>query len=423
MASITRRPKVQKTQTPHGRNNGRRRGRELASSSRFVTNLNSRQLEDERDQIFDLPLIAPNVQSIDTRKPELSNDTHDKCFMYGSPNPAQHRWPQSRDQQHLCPRWIQIEPLDQPHDQKERTFACLHYKRDADTHKGCRGLVLSRIKDVWQHIRRKHIVPLDCPHRHDRFAMLQFIEEHERSTAPCRREGIVCRRHLDVFLMMTRENDPTRAKPAAVQWRELWDFLFPGVETPASVYVETREEEMASHIYSVWARNPHEIAAQVNQESLLTQRDRMEIPVQVFDLFLQHLLKQLKHEGAYGRQKSPASVTSESTHHRSEFSDLDSLFLTDDCTSTSSNSAIGEGTPPMGNQCALFPSIDIYSTSNDASDRMEQETLPLYRTMVWPDCPPVELPWLDPPLSVDGQGFSYGDDLPTTQQAKFARDC
>ncbi|KAK0624337.1 hypothetical protein B0T14DRAFT_517892 [Immersiella caudata] len=312
-------------------------------------------------------------------------------------------------------------PQDQPEDQEERPFVCPYYKWDPEQHKPCRGYILSRFRDVLQHMRRRHVVDLYCTRCYMVFDTLLSLEAHEHDFRICperHRAGIVSRYHLDRFFE-TKEHSSRRGTSAEAQWRELWDFLFPGCEGPPSVYVETPEEEMASDLALFWDRNRYDIANQVIEHGQLTAGSLPDSLVQVLDLFLRQLLAQFKDAGPSERRKSPSSITSDTTLQPSDFSDLEQP-MTDDPTSASSDFVMDGRTPTVTSQDDwLLDDIDAFYPFDYTLDGVGQESLPLYQAIPWPDCPPLGTPWPLVPLPQDdNQGTRFDDTLPATEHPK-----
>jgi len=313
------------------------------------------------------------------------------------------------------PPWLwPPQPLEQPDDQDKRTYACPYYKWNPEAHPVCRRRILSRFKDVTQHIRRRHVVRLFCTRCHAIFDSLSSLEAHERDVSPCParfRAGIVSRYHLDRFVE-TREHNSSSGKSAEAQWIELWYFLFPGVELPASVYVETHEEEMASRFYSFWVYNHDEITSQVIQHCQIALGSQPGNSVQVFDLFLRQLLAHFQKSGGKSQAYSPRTAM-EITSQPPAFG-FENVQIENRYTPIPDKLAFG-GTIFTGEQDNQLPFMGAYSTSSDGTDATDQDNL-LYSFFAGRNNPPFEPSRTpDPSPSVDANlALPSMSDPPTT---------
>ncbi len=116
------------------------------------------------------------------------------------------------------------------------SLACPFYKRDSSKYLSCRSNVLRRIKDVKQHIVRKHKKPeFYCPVCFDIFEETTTRDDHIQLRACFGRpdpmyDGITDdqKKHL---------SQPSRGSTIMDQWRDTWRVLFPDVEPPNSPYI------------------------------------------------------------------------------------------------------------------------------------------------------------------------------------------
>jgi len=353
------------------------------------------------------PTVAPSEPMF---APELQHTNRDRRFEQVALKPPVQ--PRRSDVQ--LPRGPRPQ---KPDDQEKRTFACPYYKSDAETYQACRRYKLSRFRDVMQHIRRIHVVSLFCTRCHAVFDSLPSLEAHERSTQYCNvrpRAGIISRHHLDMFGERIKEHNSSseRDKTGEDQWIDLWDLLFPGVDHPASVYLESHEEEMASKLMSFWTDHCNEITSQAMAREIAEDKA---VAVRVFDMFLRHLLEQFQNDGRKSHPNS-ARATSESAPHHPTSAEFENI-LTEGCTSISSES-VTEGTvSSVESQSSwMWPEhINHFSLDNNDSDTTGQDCL-LYR-----DFTPSGLSIFDPvwtptmAASMNGQELLLpGDDPPTT---------
>ncbi|KAK0711891.1 hypothetical protein B0H67DRAFT_302627 [Lasiosphaeris hirsuta] len=117
-------------------------------------------------------------------------------------------------------------------------FACPFLKKDPVAHRGCCGYALKRIRDVKQHLGRKHSMPIYCPRCIETFELEDQRDAHVRDVRCAQRphakpEGI------------TEANKRQLAKKSPAnqtqeeQWYGIFDTLFPEHgERPLSPYMD-----------------------------------------------------------------------------------------------------------------------------------------------------------------------------------------
>lgn len=122
---------------------------------------------------------------------------------------------------------------------RKLTFACPYTKKDPMSHRECYGYTLSRIRDVKQHLARRHQKPLYCPR-----CMRIFENEGERDRHI--REPTLCPIRPSITLDgITESQRQQLAKKSASniseesQWFAVFDILFPGHgPRPESPYID-----------------------------------------------------------------------------------------------------------------------------------------------------------------------------------------
>ncbi len=118
----------------------------------------------------------------------------------------------------------------------ERILACPFWKANPDRYHRCFSLVLTRIRDVKQHLSRKHRPEFYCDRCSTIFRTEQDRREHVSNPA-----GRVCTpsAQLDGIshyqqTQISRKSNPKLSDEQ--QWFALWDIVFPGRAPPASAY-------------------------------------------------------------------------------------------------------------------------------------------------------------------------------------------
>ncbi|ROV89399.1 hypothetical protein VSDG_08698 [Cytospora chrysosperma] len=131
-------------------------------------------------------------------------------------------------------------------------FACPFWKKNPLRHRKCFKLEgYKRIRDVKQHLRRKHLMPVYCQRCGMQFKIEDDLNKHLQAVAPCQRgdfekpEGITGK-EKDLLAKHTARNGGFIA-----QWENIWDIVFPNLEgkKPDSPYVYTdQSEDLSSFI-------------------------------------------------------------------------------------------------------------------------------------------------------------------------------
>ncbi|KXH65329.1 hypothetical protein CNYM01_00906 [Colletotrichum nymphaeae SA-01] len=134
-------------------------------------------------------------------------------------------------------------------------LACPFYKEDPLKHLQCLRIELKRIKDVKQHLNRKHRQPsYYCP-----TCWMIFDKPTDRDIHISQRgcslqdqvnyEGI----SEDQSRQLTRKVD--RRLSEEQQWFSVWDIVFPDVPRPESAYLGNQIEESMVMIHDYWDAN------------------------------------------------------------------------------------------------------------------------------------------------------------------------
>ncbi|KUI66482.1 hypothetical protein VM1G_02342 [Cytospora mali] len=142
--------------------------------------------------------------------------------------------------------------------QESQGLACPFWKKDPNRHRKCFKLKgFRRIRDVKQHLRRRHLMPLFC-----RRCGMQFkdkdqsknevqLNKHMQAVDPChpkkfkKPEGI-SQRQKELLAKHTARNSG-----AAAQWQNIWYIVFPShkAKKPDSAFVyPDQSEDLSSFI-------------------------------------------------------------------------------------------------------------------------------------------------------------------------------
>lgn len=117
------------------------------------------------------------------------------------------------------------------------TLACPFFKKDRRAHGSCCGKKLTRIRDVKQHLKRRHYMPIYCP-----ICNLTFTDEMARDSHTIERscemgkfprpEGINVRQQSELGRRASRQLSEE------AQWYAIFQILFPDHPLPASAYID-----------------------------------------------------------------------------------------------------------------------------------------------------------------------------------------
>jgi hypothetical protein len=125
-----------------------------------------------------------------------------------------------------------------PDTAQTRFLACPYWKWNPNKNQQCGKLTLKRIRDVKQHLNRRHTPEFYCERCFVIFLSHQSHQDHIISV-PCRRQphvqldGISHSQHRE----LCRKSNPAFTEED--QWFAIWDILFPGSERPFSAYIDS----------------------------------------------------------------------------------------------------------------------------------------------------------------------------------------
>ncbi|KAH8891520.1 hypothetical protein GQ53DRAFT_148015 [Thozetella sp. PMI_491] len=138
-----------------------------------------------------------------------------------------------------------------------RPFACPFYRMDPYHHMECINYRLTRIRDVKQHLARKHYQPpLYCPSCYQTFPSPPGRDEHIRSRRCEPRSPAT----MDDFSGVSQEAQERlshrvdRSVSSVEQWYILWDILFPISPKPPTPFVGTLFQESFDMIRDFWEK-------------------------------------------------------------------------------------------------------------------------------------------------------------------------
>lgn len=148
---------------------------------------------------------------------------------------------------------------------QQRFLACPYYKLDPIKYLNCfKRFHLKRIKDVKQHLNRKHSASeLYCP-----TCWRTFINRVERdSHVTSRTCSIQDQPPVDGDIMNPDQQKAIAKRDIgpheAEQWYNIWRILFPGKDEPESPYLGTELQEVIRTVRQYWKANRQNIVSNI----------------------------------------------------------------------------------------------------------------------------------------------------------------
>ncbi|ROW16488.1 hypothetical protein VPNG_02718 [Cytospora leucostoma] len=117
------------------------------------------------------------------------------------------------------------------------TFACPFAKKDPLRYRGCYHMILTRIRDVKQHITRCHYLPVYCPRCMESFDDESTRDMHIRSIS-CEERPFVQFEGCSKSQREQLSNRVSQKLPPEKQWFTVFDILFPGHPHPSTPLVD-----------------------------------------------------------------------------------------------------------------------------------------------------------------------------------------
>lgn len=144
-----------------------------------------------------------------------------------------------------------------------KVLACPFYRDDSQKYGVCQGYDLRRVKDVKQHITRKHQKPgFYCPRCYEVFPTRDFRDVHLRGL-PCSVRADPRFDGINDEQKQSLAQCRSRGKTVEEQWYDMWDIIFPGKHRPRSAYLGNCLEEMIPALRGHWIDNRSEIIPRV----------------------------------------------------------------------------------------------------------------------------------------------------------------
>lgn len=131
-------------------------------------------------------------------------------------------------------------------------FACPFYKHNSMRNMNCVRLRLTRVRDVKQHLVRRHRRPIYCPTCGDNFPDSQSCATHIVARTCLRPVEGVHIEGVDESQSIALARRVNRSLDERAQWFSIWDILFPGSEKPSTPYLSNHYEETFGMMKDYW---------------------------------------------------------------------------------------------------------------------------------------------------------------------------
>lgn len=130
-----------------------------------------------------------------------------------------------------------VSKKNRPEMGEEMIFACPFFKKDAMAHRGCCRYTLKRIRDVKQHLGRRHQLPIYCPRCFENFADEDARDGHARDV-DCERRPSAKPEGITKAQKKLLERKAPQSQTPEQQWYGIFDILFPDHAKPQSPYLD-----------------------------------------------------------------------------------------------------------------------------------------------------------------------------------------
>ncbi|KAH6999534.1 hypothetical protein EDB80DRAFT_117897 [Ilyonectria destructans] len=201
---------------------------------------------------------------------------------------------------------------------RQPRFACPYWKRNSSKHHSCFSKTLRRIRDVKQHLTRKHTPEFYCECCFEIFTDGDEHQIHITHVA-----GKVCIRGPSAVLegishqqhrQLSRKPDPKL--PGHEQWFSVWDILFPGSQRPTSAYHDSELSAEISGFREYCSQyGPPKLDQALQNE--VTETEKREHLITIFQTGLNQLFDTW-HSNGKSSQTSSSNAQSSPSQSKSE---------------------------------------------------------------------------------------------------------
>ncbi|KAJ0425051.1 hypothetical protein BJY00DRAFT_308936 [Aspergillus carlsbadensis] len=175
--------------------------------------------------------------------------------------------------------------------EQQNALACPFWKRNPREYRKCFQYRLSRIRDVKQHIHRRHHPPWRCMRCGEIFPSEETRDAHARADQACAVRH-VAHDDLSQSQMKALTRRANTRYTVEEQWYAIWDILFPGAERPASPYIDGMLSEEISSFQEFYQTRGPAILREALRESHRSGTSTQEVE-QYSDLVLRAALDRI----------------------------------------------------------------------------------------------------------------------------------
>lgn len=257
-------------------------------------------------------------------------------------------------------------------EKKTSLLACPFWKRDPLHYMDCLGFNLKRLKDVKQHLQRKHY---QHPHKYSTLGMdLESTtkgDNYIRNPCTGAESGASTERIRPEQQKKLRAIVSRAGSSEADTWFQIWHILFEDAPLPGSPYQKTMIEEAADVIKTIWAQHKDDITQTIDAELPSSEA----LPRQILPVVLSNTLHKLfeklekaisnasRSKAFSSEEYDPASINASIASDRAPFSPPTPPFLAEDYNRLS---GFGVQTDDFANFTSLADSPDLqYDASHN----------------------------------------------------------
>lgn len=184
--------------------------------------------------------------------------------------------------------------IQETDDSTTARLACPYFKKDLHAYHVCISYQLKRIKDVRQHIIRKHSFPdFYCGSCNGTYQTANDFEGHQSYCRSTQRNNLGPNINaITGYQRCQLTTCKNGRRSIEQQWYDIWDIIFPGEARPRSVYVGSYLEEIMPMLRVFWNDKQSDIISSVvrNRDvNGLNDRDVGTVMQSVFDRFEQEM--------------------------------------------------------------------------------------------------------------------------------------
>lgn len=138
---------------------------------------------------------------------------------------------------------------------RAQIFACPYLRYDPVRHKSCLNLRLKRIRDVKQHLQRRHCPQFECLRCYQTFTTRTRVHEHVRlQLCELREPPTGSQNYVSHKAQGILKRPASRKDSPEEQWCKIWETLFPDRPIPNNACLGSVVDEGLGMIRQFWVR-------------------------------------------------------------------------------------------------------------------------------------------------------------------------